>query len=94
MNFIRNGFIEIELRNELMRVTRSGISADLEVNVDGPTFVPTRINREEFGNPVRIRYLVAAQKLFTPRIESSVDVPNIGIGAERVAVPYIDHGAA
>ena len=94
VNLIRSGLIKVKLRNEFLGAPGRGIISNFEVDVNSPTGIPTRIDREEFGDPVRVRRLITAQKLFASGIEPRIHVAHIRINAERVALPNIDDSAA
>ena len=94
VNLVGDGFIKVKLRNEFMGAPGRGIGANFEVDVNRSALVPAGIDRQKFGNTVRVRRLIAAQKLFPSGIESGIHVAHIGINTEGIAVPNIDEGAA
>src|SRR6185436_8067844 len=76
--------VEEELRGELARRCR----ADLEVDVYRAALVPTGVDRRELRAARRVGRLEAAQEFLPAR------VVDIGVHAERVAMPDVDDGAA
>src|SRR5262245_58235990 len=94
MDLVGRGFIKVKLRNKFLGPAGRGIISNLEVNVHRPTGVPTWIDREEFGNSVCVRLLIATEKLFASVIKSCIHVAHIRISAERVALPNVNHSIA
>src|SRR5687768_3843696 len=76
--------VEEELRGELRGRRRT----DLEVDVHRAPRVPARIHGREFGAAGGVGVLVAAKELLSAR---TLDV---GVDAERVALPHVDHRTA
>ena len=89
-NLVGDGFIEVELRSEILGARRLR-TADFEVDMHRAAFVPTRIDGAEFRAAVCAGLLVTAQKLLSAGVEAGVT--HVRIDAEGVAMPNIDDGA-
>ncbi len=63
------------------------------MQVDGAPRVPSRVDRRESREALVVRELVAAEELFSPRVEAHCPVLECGVLTRRIALPHIHHRA-
>ncbi len=83
MNPVSDRLVEKELRRELIEPGRSRISPHLEVDVNGSTHIPARVDSREIDNAVFIGDPISAEEFLI----AGVVLRNVRVKASGIAVP-------
>src|SRR5437868_13463213 len=86
---IGDGIVEEELRRRVSGHSSAGIRSDAAMDMDGPAYVPTWINRREIDDAARIGNLISAQKIVSDLVRIAgtgyvrIDALGVGRSEER-----------
>src|SRR6266498_2891347 len=95
MNLIGNRFIEVKLGSKFVAHFGAWVSANLVMQVHGPSLIPTRIDGLKLDGTLPVCHLIPTQEFPPTRVAGAAGIlANIRIRTERVAMSDVYSGSA